>query len=38
VSYADDVRHRHELPGVPLDDDAGIQHGLRVDFDQLATA
>jgi tetratricopeptide (TPR) repeat protein len=38
VSYADYLRHRHELPGVPLDDDAGIQHDLRVYFDQLATA
>jgi hypothetical protein len=38
VSYADYLRHRHELPGVPLDDDDGIQHDLRVYFDQLATA
>jgi tetratricopeptide (TPR) repeat protein len=38
VSYADYLRHRHELPGVPLDDDAGIQDDLRVYFDQLATA
>jgi tetratricopeptide (TPR) repeat protein len=38
VSYADYLRHRHELPGVPLEDDAGIQHDLRVYFDQLATA
>ena len=38
VSYADYLRQRHELPGVPLDDDAGIQHDLRIYFDQLTTA
>jgi tetratricopeptide (TPR) repeat protein len=38
VSYEDYLRHRHELPGVPLDDDAGIQHDLRVYFDKLSTA
>lgn len=38
VSYADYLRHRHELPGVPQGDDAGIQHDLRAYFDRLATA
>ncbi|HEY5928194.1 MAG TPA: hypothetical protein VIV11_41185, partial [Kofleriaceae bacterium] len=36
VSYVDFLRKRHELPGVPEPDDAGIQQDLMSYFDRLA--
>ena len=35
VSYADYLRHRHDLPGVPVADDAGVQRDLMRYFARL---